>query len=529
MRFLRAVFGAALFSIFFPVISVANDVTLTSRDGSIELQGTLVGYDGEYYRIDTEYGVLTVDGSGVVCDGPGCPGLDSFVAKFTFSGTHEINTALLPALIESFAKYRGYILQQTHSPEIGAIFTLFEVGDSSAKAAEFTLHTNTSAGGINDLITQTADFALSLREVSADEASTAQEAGLGNLSNIRQVRVLALDAMVPIVSPDNPIRHLTMEQLTDIFTGTLENWSDVGGEDAPITMYLPNESVGFSNVFENQVILKWAGTGLSNRVVRQPSNTDMIQAILKDPFGIGIGQFSQTGETKIITLSGECQFQVAANIQSIKAEDYPLTTPLYLYLPARRLPRIGRDFLAFLRTDTAQLAVRDSGFVDQMVGETSLEEQGRRLANAILGAGDGIGIDELKYMAGLMVNHTRLSITFRFQDGSSQLDASSLSNVLLLADAIEAGQYDGRSIRFVGFADGQGEALVNQRLALKRAEAVLGAVRDTAETLDGTQLRLSAETLGEALPMACDDSIWGRQVNRRVEVWLENTAVKINR
>lgn len=524
MNFLRAALAAALFSIFCPAIAAANDVTLTSRDGSVELQGALVGYDGEYYRIDTEYGVLTVDGSGVVCEGPGCPGLDTFVAKFTFSGTYEISKSLLPALIKSFANHHGYVLRQELLQKTDIRFMLFEAGDGGAKAAEIILRTNTSAAGINDLITQTTDFALSLHEATETEIRAAQNAGLGNLSSVRQVRVLALDAMVPVVSPDNPVRHLTMEQLAEIFTGTIANWSDVGGEDAPITMYLPNENVGFSDVFENQIILKWAGTDLSDKILRQPSSADVIEAISNDPFGIGIGQFSQTGGTKIITLSGECGFQVAANIHSIKAEDYPLTTPLYLYLPARRLPRIGRDFLAFLRTDTAQLAVRNAGFVDQMMGQTPLAEQGRRLANAILGAGDGIGLDELKHMAGLMVNHTRLSITFRFRDGSSQLDASSLSNVLLLADVLEAGRYDGRSIRFVGFADGQGEAAINQRLALKRAEVVLAAIRDAAETLDNTQVRLSAETLGEALPMTCDDSIWGRQVNRRVEVWLENAG-----
>jgi phosphate transport system substrate-binding protein len=41
-----------------------------------------------------------------------------------------------------------------------------------------------------------------------------------------------------------------------------------------------------------------------------------------------------------------------------------------------------------------------------------------------------------------------------------------------------------------------------------------------AETADFTQVDLKTEAFGEAMPMACDDSAWGRQVNRRVEVWL---------
>ena len=123
-------------------------------------------------------------------------------------------------------------------------------------------------------------------------------------------------------------------------------------------------------------------------------------------------------------------------------------------------------------------------------------------------------------MARLMADYRRLSVTFRFRDGSSALDAPSLSNVALLAHALEAGEYDGRALLFVGFSDGQGEAGANRRLALKRARAVLAAVRDAAETLERSRAEMRAIAFGEALPIACDDTPWGRQANRRVEVWL---------
>jgi phosphate transport system substrate-binding protein len=66
-----AVFAALLI----PGAGAAQDVTLTARDGGLELVGTLQGWDGEFYRISTSYGLLTVDGQGVICDGPGCPDL----------------------------------------------------------------------------------------------------------------------------------------------------------------------------------------------------------------------------------------------------------------------------------------------------------------------------------------------------------------------------------------------------------------------------------------------------------------------
>jgi phosphate transport system substrate-binding protein len=111
-------------------------------------------------------------------------------------------------------------------------------------------------------------------------------------------------------------------------------------------------------------------------------------------------------------------------------------------------------------------------------------------------------------------------LSFRFEAGSARLDAQARSNVALLAQMLEAGRYDARDLLFAGFSDGDGGATANQRIAEKRAGAVLTAVKQAAETANLDQITLSARGYGEALPMACDDSAWGRKVNRRVEVWL---------
>ena len=77
---------AALF-LWLPLsVAAAQNVTLTSQDGTIQLAGTLLSFDGDYYRVDTIYGELTLDSSGVTCEGPGCPDLADFLAEVTFSG-----------------------------------------------------------------------------------------------------------------------------------------------------------------------------------------------------------------------------------------------------------------------------------------------------------------------------------------------------------------------------------------------------------------------------------------------------------
>ena len=89
-----------------------------------------------------------------------------------------------------------------------------------------------------------------------------------------------------------------------------------------------------------------------------------------------------------------------------------------------------------------------------------------------------------------------------------------------MARALEIGLYNERRIVFVGFSDSEGSADVNVRISQRRAEAVREAVVDAAETDDLNRVSLEAAAFGEAMPMACDETSWGRQVNRRVEVWV---------
>jgi phosphate transport system substrate-binding protein len=118
-----------------------------------------------------------------------------------------------------------------------------------------------------------------------------------------------------------------------------------------------------------------------------------------------------------------------------------------------------------------------------------------------------------------MAQARRLSPTFRFRDGTADLDPQSRSSVVLLAQALQSGVYDGATLEFVGFSDGNGGAVENARLAQRRAQTVLQAVRSAAPLLVPGSVRLSTRSFGEALPILCDADDWGARVNRRVEVW----------
>ncbi|MAW08273.1 MAG: cell envelope biogenesis protein OmpA [Halobacteriovoraceae bacterium] len=516
MTYFRAAICAAL--CFFAVQSSAwaQDVTLSSPDGAIEVSGNLLGFDGEFYRVETQFGELTVDGSGVRCEGPGCPSLSDFVAEITFSGSSTMAEVLLPALIEGFALRNGY---QTARAQFDARQFEYSLLRDGQEVARFIFFVSNTDEGFADLLADQADIVMALREIREAEHILAKEAGMGDMTISHRGRVLALDAMVPIVSTSNPVRRISLTQLSQIYAGEITNWSALGGPDAPISVHLPIEGSGLTQALEDK-LLKPAGLPLSADIKRHDRGSTLVRTVAIDPFAIGIASFAEIGTARMLTLTGPCGFALSAGRRTIKTEDYPLTAPMFLYLPGHRLPRVARDFLTYVRGPAAQIVIRRAGFVDQAVERIPMAIQGERLSNAITVAGEDSSLEELQRMITTLDGLQRLTLSFRFEAGSSRPDAQSRNNIDLLAREIEAGVYDGAKLIFVGFSDGEGPAAGNRAIALKRAESVRQAVETAAETANLDRITIETDAFGEALPIACDDSAWGRQANRRVEVWV---------
>ena len=508
----------AAFLLFSAVTALAQDVTLSSRDGKVELTGTLLGFDGEFYRVQTEFGELTVDGSGVSCEGPGCPNLQDFVAEVDLSGSATMGAVLIPALIEAYAQRSGYAVAR-EEVDPTRFDMLLRRTDTGKLAARFGIRASNTDEGFADLLADEADIVMALREIRAAERINARDAGMGDLTGQNRSRVLALDAVVPVVSPGNPVKNISPRNLAEVFAGKIDNWQALGGPDAPIDMHLPDTASGLLQAIEDQVMTP-AGLEFAEDVIRHALPEKIAEAVAADTLAIGITSYAERRDTRVLALGGTCEFMLDASRRTIKTEDYPLTAPMFLYFPARRLPLVAREFLAFTRGPAAQNVIRRAGFVDQAPEEILIEVQGNRFANAISVAGPETSLEELQRMTATLGPMARLTTSFRFEAGSIRLDAQSRSNVQQLARSLEQGTYDARQLMFVGFSDGDGAAKANRDIALRRAEAVRRAVEAAAVTANLERVRLGVDAFGEAMPMACDDTSWGRQANRRVEVWV---------
>ncbi len=492
----------------------AQDAWLTSRDGTISLEGTMLGFDGEFYRLSTEYGAISVDAQGVTCDGPGCPDLADYVAEIRISGARTMGDVLMPALVETFALRNGYLPRRVVQDDVAFRYDLTDPTQDRL-IARFHFNLATTDEGFADLVADEADVVMAVREVNEAEIAHALDAGLGDLSGPQRARIVALDGLVPIVSPVNPLRDISLEALTAIRSGNLRDWHDLIGLSAPIDLH---EKVGDAGLAVGGVEPEDPQPG--GWRVQHESASGLVASVARSPEALGLTPFSQMGTARALRLTGPCGRSLSVSSASLKAEDYPLAMPLYLYVPARRLPLLAREFLGWLSTPAAELVVRRAGYVDQVPMLIPLGAQGDRLANAIQAAGEEVSLEDLREMIEAMRGAERLTTTFRFRGGAAALDPQSEGNVARLARDIEAGVYDDRQITLAGFSDGRGDAATNRKLALQRAQSVEAAVRDAAPTADWNKLVLRAIAFGEALPLACDDSVWGRQANRRVEVWI---------
>ena len=449
---------------------------------------------------------------------PGCPNLENYIARVTFSGAPTVGRVLMPALIEAFAIRGNYEMRRATLPDGQFMISLASKADA-AVLGEFTFKLTNTDEGFADLLANEADIAMTLREARSDEIQRARDAGLGNLTATGRSRVMALDALVPVVAPSNPIQAITAPQLAQVLSGEIDNWTVLGGPNAPISVHLHDARSGLGQATVDRLLAPQQ-LDLVQGALRHADSRKLASAVADDPFALGVTSRSEVGNTWELGLKGECGFALKATRRAVKTEDYPLTAPMFLYLPARRFPKLVREFLAYMRDPSAQLVIRRAGFVDQAPEEIEINEQGDRFANAILRAGDEVRLAELQRMVTTLAPLRRLSTTFRFEAGSARLDAQSRSNVQQLARALEVGLYDARRLVFVGFSDGEGAASANRQIAMRRAKAVQGAVIRAAETANLDRINLGVEAFGEAMPMACDDSAWGRQVNRRVEVWV---------
>ena len=228
------------------VSATAEEVTITSAQGNLVLTGRIAGFDGTYLDIESPHGPLTLAYAGVTCAGADCPDLESYVPQLRLSGEPRLASLLLPALIDGFARDRGLKLIQEDTDGGALNITLIE---DAGPVLLVNLRNSQSAEAFADLLTYDSDVALTFRDPLPDEQARAAEVGIALPGLAGGSVVLGGEALIPIVSPLNPIRVIDPADVIAAFAGDIADWEQMGQPEMPLTLHLGPVGDGQADAF----------------------------------------------------------------------------------------------------------------------------------------------------------------------------------------------------------------------------------------------------------------------------------------
>ncbi len=219
-----------------------------------------------------------------------------------------------------------------------------------------------SGTGIAALINKTVDIANASRRIKQEEIDQAKANGVDPVEF-----VVAKDAIAVIVNPENPITHLTLQQISDIYSGKINNWKEVGGEDRPIVR-LSRETNSGTHVYFLETVIRLGDknnkTMFSTDTLLLPSSEGIINETRQNPNAIGYDGLGYVPEDlKIIAVAEEeGSPYVLPMISTVNDKSYPVARDLYMYTAGQPTGAV-KDYLDWILSAEAQEIVAELGFV----------------------------------------------------------------------------------------------------------------------------------------------------------------------
>ena len=200
-----------------------------------------------------------------------------------------------------------------------------------------------SGAGITGATDKTLDIGLSSRALKADETGVTGT-------------TIALDGIAIIVNKDSKVEDLTVDQLKQMFTGEITNWSEVGGDDGEIVLIGREAGSGTRDGFESIVDVKD-----SCKYAQELTATGaVISAVEANPLAIGYASLSAVGETvKMVTVGG-----VACSEETVKDGSYEVQRPfVFVTNKSVTLSEQAQAFFDFATSADAADLIRTAGAV----------------------------------------------------------------------------------------------------------------------------------------------------------------------
>ena len=217
-------------------------------------------------------------------------------------------------------------------------------------------------GAYMNLINGDTDVIIASRDISRNEKEYATSQGI-----VLETVPLAIDALVFIVNPKNPVKNLTVEQVQRIYTGEITNWKEVGGDDHAITPYIRNTDSGSQEKMETMVMdgLKMIDGTVMPEIIGSQMASPYLQ-LEHDEYGIGYTPFFYCTamvrdliKVDMLSING-----VAPSKESLRENRYPFTSNIYAAIrKAEAHDSMAYKLFRFLFTDKGAKMIDESGYI----------------------------------------------------------------------------------------------------------------------------------------------------------------------
>ncbi len=171
------------------------------------------------------------------------------------------------------------------------------------------------------------------------------------------VHAVAKDGVAVTVHPSNSVTELTMEQLQDIYTGTITNWKDVGGTDSEIMVVTREEGSGTRDCFE-QAVMKPIKAEITDHAIIQDSNGKTRATVAGSHQAIGFLSLGYVNsDVSAIRLDG-----IEPTVESVQDGSYAISRTLWMITKGNP-DSAEQAFLDFVIGHDGQKLVEDVRFI----------------------------------------------------------------------------------------------------------------------------------------------------------------------
>jgi phosphate transport system substrate-binding protein len=174
-------------------------------------------------------------------------------------------------------------------------------------------------------------------------------------------KIIAFDALAIIINRENKITQLTREQIEDIYSGKINNWKELGGENLQIVVFSREPSSGTFDFF-NEFVLN--NTKLHSRIERLPTNEALMSKVKETRAAIcyvGLGYLNNQVKSVFVSYDKGISY-IEPSQKNVQDQTYPIIRPLYLYYFQKDAIKLN-PFIKFVLSHEGQELVLKSNYI----------------------------------------------------------------------------------------------------------------------------------------------------------------------